>query len=238
MFNKFKSLIKVLFTKRRLKYYILLFIGLPKSIYFNLKYFGFSGIILPVVISPRVILKSTAGGITISCKKKHGLIKIGFHDVSISSKWDKSIWNVYGEITFNGSAIFGSGTKIFVNKKANLYFGDKFYITANSEIVCNDEIIFGSNCLLSWDILVMDTDAHPIKNLNGQTTNYDQPISIGSNIWIGCRTTILKGTRIKNNCVVAVGSLLHKTYKAQNALIGGNPAITLRKDIIWKGSNF
>ena len=65
--------------------------------------------------------------------------------------------------------------------------------TAETSIVAFTEIRFGNNCLLSWDILVMDTDFHKLKDEFGNIINKPRPIIIGDRIWIGCRCLILKG---------------------------------------------
>ena len=63
--------------------------------------------------------------------------------------------------------------------------------------------------------MITDTDAHPIKNWDNIIINYDETIKIGSYVWIGSRILILEGTKIENNCIIAVGSLLHKRYEVK-----------------------
>ena len=49
-----------------------------------------------------------------------------------------------------------------------IVFGDNFCVTANSAIVCVSNINFGSNVLLSWDILILDTDFHKIYSIDDE----------------------------------------------------------------------
>ncbi len=70
----------------------------------------------------------------------------------------KGIGRINGIINFNGRRNIGHGSKISVGKDGILTFGQNFNITAESSIVCYNNISFGNNCLLSWDILIMDTD--------------------------------------------------------------------------------
>ena len=53
-------------------------------------------------------------------------------------------------------------------------------------------------------------------------------IKIGENCWIGSKVTILDGVEIGNNCVVAAGAVVTKSF-LDNARIGGVPARKLNE---------
>jgi len=80
----------------------------------------------------------------------------------------------------------------------------------------------------------MDSDLHKIKDFEGNILNDPQPIIIGNNVWLGCRSIILKGTNIPDNCVVGTGSLVNKSFTGANQVIAGNPCIPLRQNIEWE----
>ena len=90
------------------------------------------------------------------------------------------------------------------------------------EIQAHKKITFGTNCLLSWDILIMDTDFHYITNPKGEIINKPLPITIGNHVWIGCRNTILKGVSIADNVIVSANSTLTKNITESNCIVGGN----------------
>lgn len=52
-------------------------------------------------------------------------------------------------------------------------------------------------------------------------------ISIGKNCWIGSKVTILDGVTIGDNCVIAAGAVVTKSFPP-NSLIGGLPAKILK----------
>ncbi len=160
-------------------------------------------------------------------------VRIGFGDVGhYDRKRSRSIWQVSGEVHFAGKAFIGHGSKISVRGK--LFLGEDFNITAESTIICAHEISFGKNCLLSWDILVMDTDEHPICDKWGDRINADAPIVIGNHVWVGCKCTILKKTQLPDNTIIAAGSLLRSAFVAENQIIGGNPVKVLKSEVNWR----
>ena len=53
-------------------------LGIPKSILFNLHYFGFRGIKLPVLVSSKTKMRKMKGSILINAPYKTGMIKLGF----------------------------------------------------------------------------------------------------------------------------------------------------------------
>lgn len=209
-------------------------LGLPKTIYVNFRYFKFRDAIkLPIWISKNVLLKETNGKIIINTKLKTGLIKFGFGKVDIFDRYNKrSIFINVGEITFNGKANLGHGTKLSV--QGELIIGKNFVITAESSIICYKKIAIGDDCLISWENLIMDTDFHNIKDNNGNILNENKEIIVGNNVWIGCRNTILKGSKISNNSVVAANSVISNVFFEENVIIGGNPSKILKENIIWE----
>lgn len=209
-------------------------LSLPKTLRFNLHYFPLkTALKLPVFVSHRTFLRELHGKIVLPEKVNTAMIKIGFGDVGhYDRKRSRSIWQVSGTVAFGGKASIGHGSKLSV--RGNLTLGADFNMTAESTIVCAHQISFGNDCLLSWDILIMDTDEHPIINQDGIRTNPDKPILVGNHVWIGCKCTLLKGTEIPNNAIVAAGTLLTSAFSGENQVIGGNPPAVLKSDVRWK----
>ena len=209
-------------------------LSLPKTLRFNLHYFPLkTALRLPVFVSHRTFLRELHGKIMLPEKVNTAMIKIGFGDVGhYDRKRSRSIWQVSGTVAFGGKASIGHGSKLSV--RGNLTLGADFNMTAESTIVCAHQISFGNDCLLSWDILIMDTDEHPIINQDGIRTNPDKPILVGNHVWIGCKCTLLKGTEIPNNAIVAAGTLLTSAFSGENQVIGGNPPAVIREEVRWE----
>lgn len=206
-----------------------------KTIYFNFKYFPFSeAICFPVIVSKNVYLKRMKGTITFDCPIRYKIVSFGFGNVGIfDDKMSRSIWEVSGDVIFKGKTQLGHGSKISVGNNGVLVVGDNFKINAESTIVAHRKVEFGNDCLLSWDVLIMDSDFHSLQDQEGNKINESKPISIGDHVWIGCRTTILKGTEIPSNCVIGANTVLSRKLEKQCAVYAGSPAKIVKENIVW-----
>ena len=206
-----------------------------KSLYFNLKYLPLKDAIkFPFLISKNVFFLETNGTIKIDATIKTGMIQIGYGEVGIfDMERSRSIWQVSGKVTFKGNANIGHGTKISVGENAHLELGDKFTVTAESEIVAQKNIKFGDNVLISWDCLIMDTDFHKIYDRSGEVINSPEPIIIGQKVWIGCRNVILKGSKISEGSIIGANSFLSKDISSQSGIFAGNPIRFIKGNITW-----
>lgn len=179
-------------------------------------------------------MSQIGGKITVNTPVRSGLLTIGRQNIgTLDHKHVRSIWEVRGEVILDGKVSLGSGSRISVASDAVLRFGDNFSISGNSSLVCQKNISFGNDCLLSWDILIMDSDFHKILNMQGETVNAPSPIRIGNHVWIGCRSTILKGVQVADHSVIAAGAVITKTLPYTHSIYGGNN-LKLKNDIDWK----
>lgn len=113
--------------------------------------------------------------------------------------------------------------------EAKISIGNRTYIGDRTEIHAGCSITIGSGCDISWDCNILDRDYH---KLNSDTEIY-APVVISDNVWIGCRSIILKGVTIGEGAVIAAGSVVTKNVPA-HTLVAGNPAKVIREGITWK----
>ena len=208
-----------------------------KTFYFNLYYLPFSQAVrLPILIYRHTDLYQMKGEIVFDCPLQPGMVKIGPHGLGTQDRrYSRTIWEVKGKLQIRGRASFGRGSRISIGKGATLSIGRSFCITGGSSIICQKNISFGDDCLLSWDILIMDTDFHHIMDKDGCVLNRPQPIKIGNHVWIGCRNTILKGVTMADHTVVAANSTITHSNVSPHSVVGGHgkDARILKKDIDW-----
>jgi acetyltransferase-like isoleucine patch superfamily enzyme len=207
-----------------------------KTIYFNFKYLKFrQAIRFPFLLSRHVYLEKVSGKVILECPVRTGLILFGYGSVGIfDHKFSRSIWEVSGTVIFRGKAEMGHGSKISVTAAGLLILGDGFKISAETTIFASSKVQIGNNCLLSWDILIMDTDFHKIMNEQGQIINKPEPIYIGDKTWIACRSLILKGAVIPANCIIAANSIVNRALEKEKCLYGGFRAKCLKENVTWK----
>ncbi|TCS37170.1 acyltransferase [Reinekea marinisedimentorum] len=95
--------------------------------------------------------------------------------------------------------------------------------------VCSAEkVSIGKECLIGANVVIADTDFHPIKP-EGRRYNNDpddiqvNPVNIGDNIFIGTNSIVLKGASIGENSIIGAGSLVRSDVPA-NEIWAGQPA--------------
>lgn len=115
---------------------------------------------------------------------------------------------------------FYSGVRLEVGKNGKLIIKNGTYLNRNTLIIAHKLVEIGRDCKISWDVIIMDSDLHP---LPGEKNIIEKPIFIGDNVWIGCRVIILKGVKIGNNAVIAAGSVVTKDVP-ENSIVAGVPA--------------
>ncbi|MBU0581509.1 MAG: acyltransferase [Candidatus Margulisbacteria bacterium] len=84
-------------------------------------------------------------------------------------------------------------------------------------------IRIGNNILCGANVIITDTDWHPLNphNRNHKEAN-SKPIIIKNNAFIGVNCTILKGVTIGKNSVIGANSVVTKDIP-DNAIAAGNP---------------
>jgi maltose O-acetyltransferase len=75
--------------------------------------------------------------------------------------------------------------------------------------------------------MIIDSDFHNVKDHNKEGESRE--IIIEDDVWIGAKATILKGVKIGQGAVVAVGSVVTKDIPA-NAIAAGVPAKVIKEE--------
>ena len=109
----------------------------------------------------------------------------------------------------------------------NVHFGNYVYANFNLTLVDDTPIYVGDNTMFGPNVTVA-TAGHPIQpELRRKGMQYNAPVRIGSNCWIGAGAIILPGVTVGDNTVIGAGSVVTKDIPS-NVVAVGNPCRVLR----------
>ncbi|MFR8002626.1 MAG: sugar O-acetyltransferase [Hydrogeniiclostridium sp.] len=109
----------------------------------------------------------------------------------------------------------------------HVHFGKNIYANFNLTMVDDTHIYVGDYTMFGPNVTVA-TAGHPIlPELREKAYQYNMPVHIGRNCWIGSGAIILPGITIGDNVVVGAGSVVTKDLPS-NVVAVGNPCRVLR----------
>lgn len=110
----------------------------------------------------------------------------------------------------------------------HVHFGKNVYANFNLTLVDDTHIYVGDYTMLGPNVVIA-TAGHPIlPELREQAYQYNMPVHIGKNCWLGAGVIVLPGVSIGDNTVVGAGSVVTKDLPA-NVVAVGNPCRVLRE---------
>ena len=110
----------------------------------------------------------------------------------------------------------------------HVHFGSNIYANFGLTLVDDTHIYVGSNTMFAPHVIVA-TAAHPIlPELRKEQYQFNLPVHIGENCWIGAGAVILPGVTIGDNTVIGAGSVVTKDIPA-NVVAFGNPCRVQRE---------
>lgn len=108
------------------------------------------------------------------------------------------------------------------------HFGKGVYANFNLTLVDDVEIHVGDYTMMGPNVTII-TGTHPIlPALRKQAYQYNLPVYIGKNVWIGAGSIILPGVTIGDNSVIGAGSIVTKDIP-KNVVAFGQPCIVKRE---------
>lgn len=133
-------------------------------------------------------------------------------------------------VIFKGIQLLGYNTKIVLKKNSKLVLGNRIISDGRCVIVIDENAILrignnvyfnegmmissksyisiGDGCQFGPNVKIFDNN-HKFDTENGVLADHSVgEIVIGNNCWIAANVTILKDTRIEDNCVIGAGCIV------------------------------
>ena len=107
------------------------------------------------------------------------------------------------------------------------HFGKNVYANFNLTLVDDTHIYVGDNVMMAPNV-VLATAAHPVlPELRRKGYQYNAPVRIGEDCWLGAGVIVLPGVTIGRGSVIGAGSVVTKDIP-ENVVAFGNPCRVVR----------
>ena len=197
-------------------------ISLHKTMFANLIVFNLKDALkFPIWIYQGTNLESI-GKIKVNVPLHPGMIRFGQRKFFRNGK---TVIINRGTMEFDGDCTILGGTTVNVLGHS-IHFGKEVMIGENTKILVGPRIEIGDFTRIAFGTVIMSADFHHVINIaNGVVKRSLAPITIGKYNWIGCNSTIKKGTVTPDYCIVSSNSLLLKDYSTESSypFIAGMP---------------
>lgn len=110
----------------------------------------------------------------------------------------------------------------------HVHFGKNVYANFNLTLVDDTHIYVGDHTMIGPNVTIASA-GHPIlPELREKGYQFNMPVHIGKNCWIGAGVVIVPGINIGDNTVIGAGSIVTKDIPA-NSVAVGNPCRVIRE---------
>lgn len=109
----------------------------------------------------------------------------------------------------------------------HVHLGNNVYTNFNLTLVDDTHIYIG-DCTMIGPNVTIATAGHPIEpGLRSRGLQYNMPVHIGKNCWLGAGVIVMPGVTIGDNTVIGAGSIVTRDIPA-NVVAVGNPCRVMR----------
>ena len=140
---------------------------------------------------------------------------------------------VYLSVIRGATLLLEDGVRIdshaYLVSEGSLSVGKRTYVGVGATIVAKERIEIGMDGLIAAYATIRDQD----HRFDGVVKTYSQqgleatPVTVGDNVWIGTKATILRGVHIGPNAIIGANAVVTKAVKADSVAVG-IPARTVK----------
>lgn len=126
---------------------------------------------------------------------------------------EKADSNTYVNFLRSQGAKIGERVNIYAPNKTIIDMTRPWLLDIGDDVQITEEVT----------ILTHGYDWSVLKGVYGEVLGSSGGVKIGNNVFIGMKTTILKGVHVGNNVIIGANSLVNKDIP-DNCVVAGNPA--------------
>ena len=117
---------------------------------------------------------------------------------------------------------------LYVNWGSRIALGDHVYANTGLTVIDDTFVTIGSHVMLGPRVTI-SAASHPVDpELRRQAYQYDLPVTIEENVWVGAGATILPGVTIGKNSFIGAGSVVDRDIPP-DVVAAGVPCRVLRE---------
>ena len=117
---------------------------------------------------------------------------------------------------------------LYVNWGRRITLGDHVYANTGLTVIDDTFVNIGSHVMLGPRVTI-SAASHPVDpELRRQAYQYDLPVVLEENVWVGAGATILPGVTIGKNSVIGAGSVVDRDIPP-DVVAAGVPCRVLRE---------
>ena len=110
----------------------------------------------------------------------------------------------------------------------NITLGDNVFVNFNFTVLDEAHVVIGDNTFIGPGVSIF-TACHPLSADERNTgVEWAEPVTIGSDCWIGGNVTVLPGVTIGRDSVIGAGSVVTRDVPA-GEVWAGNPARKIKE---------
>lgn len=110
----------------------------------------------------------------------------------------------------------------------HIHMGKNVYANFNLTVVDDGEVYIGDYVMIGPNVTIA-TAGHPVQpELRRRAIQYNLPVRIGNNVWLGAGVIVLPGVTIGDDSVIGAGSVVTKDVPPGVVAVG-NPCRVLRE---------
>jgi acetyltransferase-like isoleucine patch superfamily enzyme len=136
-----------------------------------------------------------------------------------------NIFHGLGFLNIYRSTVHGPAVRLKRGKNVG-HGNNVFYNTRSGNIQIGDDCILSFNCMFLTGR--HEFDGGKLKARNEQVPDSGYDINIGKGCWIASGVIVIGGVTIGDNCIIAAGSIVTKSF-GSGLIIGGVPAKVIKK---------